>query len=349
MIHRDLCNPINTKNYSPLRMQFHFLLSRYVCWDGFIPLTRKEIADHLNCNIQSIHKFIKKGSQEGLLSLEGDRLYLVKKVEKHTEGYVKHYPFLESEQFRNLSVHAQRFVLYTLWAGIHTGRPLKRDLSTLYHSTIETSGVLNLYSRAPIYAVLEETKQFLKLEIIQHKGKEMVRVSGLNEAFSLEKALHNQGEMKLLEDTLEDYHSDELVSTAAREDILKLKKHYVQTLNSVGIELFSHALKKLLSLHKLFDLNLRGEIGIYLKSILTDLEEKILPTLRNRIIHVTQSITKTKQIMLARSSDWVKQFESIINELTNAFQLICSKRTQVKLTDSKEKRSFPFYNWVENE
>jgi hypothetical protein len=350
MIHRDLCNPTNTKNYSPLRMQFHFLLSRYVCWDGFIPLTRKEMADLLSCDIQSIHKFIKKGVRESVLSLEGDRLYLLKKVDEYTEGYVKHYPFLESTQFKALSIHAQRFILYTLWTGVHTGRPLKRDLSTLYHSANQTNGVLNLYSRAPIYSVLEEAKTFLNLEIIVQKGREMVRVTSLQDPFSQQRALENQGEMKLLEDTLDANNCDELVSLISREQILKLKKHCVRTLHSIGIELFSHALRKLLSLHKLFELNNHGEIGVYLKAILNDLEQKILPTLQKRIDYAKKAIIKTQNLLVTGSTQWVQGFESKLDKLTKIVQFISQKTKGNNLfKGNKLFDSFPFYNWLEME
>lgn len=347
MIHRDLCDPTNTKNYSSLRIQFHLLLSRYVCWDGFIPLTRRELANLLSCDIQSIHKFIKKGVLEGVLSLEGDRLYLLKTVTNYTDGYVKHYPFLETSQFQNLSIHAQRFVLYTLWTGVHTGRPLKRDLSSLYHSASETHGVLNLYSRAPIYAILEESKTFLTLEIIHSKGKEMVRVTGLCEPYVKEQALENQGEMKLLQDILEIHHCDELVSSFSCEEILKLKKHYARTLNSIGIELFSHALKKILSLHKLYELDRRGEVGIYLKSILNDLEEKILPTLQKRINHTQNAIKRIKKQVGTAAQLWTKKFIVKIDELSQAFQFLLTKqkKDQVNINMSP----FPFYNWLEIE
>lgn len=63
---------------------------------------------------------------EGSLALHNDRLYLLRRVDDYKRGYVKHFPFLESENFRKMSLHAQRFVLYTLWSGVHTGRPLKR-------------------------------------------------------------------------------------------------------------------------------------------------------------------------------------------------------------------------------
>lgn len=353
MIHRDLCDPTKTKNYSPLRMQFHFVLSRYVCWDGFIPLTRQEMAELLSCNIQSIHKFIKKGTQEGILSLEGDRLYLLKRVDEYTDGYVKHYPFLESVQFQSLSIHTQRFVLYALWAGVHTGRPLKRNLTTLYHATTEHCGVLNLYCKSPIYLVLEEAKTFLELEIIQQKGKEMVRVTGLRAPFAQQKALDNQGEMKLLQNILEAHHCDELVSVSSREEILKLKKHYTRTLNSIGMELFSHALIKLLSLHKLYDLNLRGEIGIYLKSILTDLEQKILPTLQKRLALCKQAIRQTKDLIVTSAVQWIKGFEQQLHQLNQALHFLMSKQKQPDepsmLNTDKTWSSFPFFNWLEME
>jgi hypothetical protein len=345
MIHRDLCNPVNTKNYSPLRIQFHLLVSRYVCWDGFIPLTRNEMADLLKCDIQSINKFIKKGLREQILSLDGNRLFLLKRVNEYTEGYVKHYPFLESAEFKALSVHAQRFILYTLWTGVHTGRPLKRELSSLYHSGKELTGVLNLYSKAPIYSILEESKMFLKLEIITQNRKEMVRIIGLQESFHAEQALENEGESKLLKDTLEEQCCDsELLTDMSIQDILKIKKYYFQKFHSIGMEVFSHALKKLFSLHKFYELNDRGEIGGYLKAILKDLELKILPTLQKRVEYVKHSISYTKNLWIQTKSQVTTHFQSKLDKLTEILKIIEQKTSSIERDNS-----FTFYNWLETE
>lgn len=342
MIHRDLCNPVNTKQYSPLRMQFHFLLSRYVCWDGLIPLTRKEMANLLGCNIQSINKFIKKGISENILSRQGNKLYFLKRVEQYSEGYVKHFSFLESNEFLSLSVHAQRFVLYTLWAGVHSGRPLKRELSTLYHSTKEFNGVLNLYSKDPIYSILEEVKKFLNLEITIQNQKEIVRISGLQKNYAKQEVLENQGEKELLSQILEKQGCDELLSENSCKEILKLKKHYFQKFQDIGIELFSHALQTLLVTHKLLDLNNRGQIGIYLKSILTDFEKKIVPTLQKRVEYMTQSISHAKDLLIHTKSQIVNKFQSELNRLTTILN-------QLNTIDNStyNSRSFPFFNWLE--
>ncbi len=344
MIHRDLCNPSTTKYFSSLRMQFNFLLSRYVCWDGFIPLTLCEMAEKLNCDIQSIRKFIKRGTQEEMLRVEGDRLYLIKKVDEYSQGYIKHFPFLESVEFRSMSVHAQRFVLYTLWTGVHTGRPLKRDLSTLYHAKVERNGVLNLYYREPVYLVLNEAKTFLKLEIVIEKNREMVRVTGLQDQYAYQEALANKGEQKLLQDILWDHGVDELVSATSREDILKLKKHYLSSLQSVGMELFTHALKKLLAVHKLYELDQQGEVGKYLRSILVDLEEKILPTLHKQVFYITNAIQTMENTLVSGVSLWIKRFEKQKQIITQAIQKIKSK------IDPPREEKYPFvsYNWLEN-
>lgn len=344
MIHRDLCNPSTTKYFSSLRMQFNFLLSRFACWDGFLPLTLSEMAKKLCCDIQSIRKFIKKGIFEEMLRLEGNRLYLVKKVDDYSQGYIKHFPFLESTEFRSLSIHAQRFVLYTLWSGIHTGRPLKRDLSTLYHSKEERNGVLNLYYREPVYLVLDEVKSFLKLEIITEKNREMVRITGLQDQYACQEALANEGEQKLLQDILWNHGMDELVSAASREDILKLKKHYLSSFQSVGLELFAHALKKLLSVHKLYELNQQGEVGKYLRSILVDLEQKILPTLQKQVYYVTQAIQTMEDTLISGASLWIKRFEKQKQIITHAIEKIKSKVDPPR----EEKIPFVFYNWLEN-
>jgi len=346
MIHRYLCNPANTKHYSSLRMQFHFLLSRNVCWNGFIPLTRKEMAEELSCDIQSIDKFIKKGSKEGVLKLEGDRLFLVKHVTDYTKGYIKHFPFLESDALKRLNVHTQRFILYTLWYGVHTGRPLKRSLSALYHSTKDYLGVLNLYSKAPLYEIFEEAKAFLKLELIVERGKEMVRVTGVQDEYALQPALTNQGEMKYLENVLMDRYCDEHVSISSREEILKIKSHYFKELGSIGIDLFSHALEKLLTVHKLYELNNDNEVGKYLKSILKDLETNILPKLQKHRDQFKYAIKTMSDWIIPGVTDWIARFKGKIDLLTKAENYI-RKKMDEQPPKKEEIEDFPFYNWLE--
>jgi hypothetical protein len=299
------------------------------------------MADNLNCDIQSIQKFIKKGVRENILSVQGDSLFLLKRVGEYTEGYVKHFPFLESAQFTSLSIHAQRFILYTLWAGVHTGRPLKREIGSLYHSSKELNGVLNLYSKAPIYSILDEVKTFLNLEITVQNRKEVVRVLGLKKCFTKQQALENVGERKLLTNILEANHCDELLSKTSCQEILKVKKYCLQKLQSVGMELFSHGLQKLLSLHKLFELNKRGEVGIYLNSIIKDLEHKIIPTLQKRVEYIKQSILQTKNLFIQTKSQVISGFQSKLDKLTQLLESLHREPTP--------KGSFPFYNWLETQ
>lgn len=339
MIHRDLCDPKNTKDYSPLRMQFHFLLSRFSCWDGLISITKSEMADLLECDMQSINKFIKKGMKEHILSFEGNRLFLLKRVNQFSDGYVKHFPFLESVEFKTLNVHTQRFILYTLWAGVHTNRPLKREISSLYHSGKELTGVLNLYSKAPIYSILEEAKKFLKIELTTKNNKEMVRVLGLHEPFIAEQALENKGETQLLLNMLDEYFCDTPLSKISFQEILKIKKHYFTKLQSIGMELFSCALKKLFSLHKLYDLDNRGEIGRYLKSILKDMEQKLVSTLQKRVEYTENSIFHTRKLGIPMASKIISYFQSKLTQLTKTLKML--------QPNNHSDIQFSFYNWLE--
>jgi hypothetical protein len=302
------------------------------------------MAHLLDCDMQSITKFIKKGIREDVLTLQGDRLFLLKRVDQYSEGYIKHFPFLESPEFMALSVHAQRFILYTLWAGVHTGRPLKRNLSSLYHVNEEYNGVLNIYSRAPIYAVLEEAKAFLDLEIIVQNDEEFVRVKGLNESYANQTALENQGEKKLLISLLEAKGFDEVLSETSCQEILKIKKHYFQKLQATGMELFSHALEKLLSVHKIYDLNKRREIGFYLKSILNDLEQQIIPTLKKRVEYIKRSLSyATKNLWFDKKVDLIQTFQYNLDKLINHLKLLTAHSTP------RQDTAFPFYNWLETE
>jgi hypothetical protein len=243
-----------------------------------------------------------------------------------------------------LSVHAQRFILYTLWAGVHTGRPLKRNLSSLYHVNEEYNGVLNIYSRAPIYAVLEEAKAFLDLEIIVQNDEEFVRVKGLHESYANQKALENQGEKKLLISLLEAKGFDEVLSETSCQEILKIKKHYFHKLQATGMELFSHALEKLLSVHKIYDLNKRREIGFYLKSILNDLEQQIIPTLKKRVEYIKRSLSyATKNLWFDKKVDLIQTFQYNLDKLIHHLKLLTAH--SIPRQDS----AFPFYNWLETE
>lgn len=323
MIHRDLCDPSKTKLYSPLRMQFYFVLSRYVCWDGLIPLTYKEIAKLLKCDIQSIYKFVKKGIKDNTLALEGKRLYLLKRVGDFKEGYVKHFPFLESNEFRRMNVHTQRFVLYALWYGVHSGRPFKRPITSLYHCTPEHQGVLNLYSKAFVYPILDEAKNFLDIELSQDNEREFVRIHGLKIEYAEQSALHNMGEQKLLDNTLCSFHCDDLISEQGRESILKLKKYYVDKFGSFGSELLTSALEKLLTLHKVHELDFNQQLGFYLKSILSDLEVKLLPVVEKCIYNAQKAIEYTRKLsFIPEAMTWVNRFETQFKQLASICQTL---------------------------
>ncbi|QYY44719.1 hypothetical protein ACKE5C_18975 (plasmid) [Aneurinibacillus thermoaerophilus] len=346
MIHRDFCNPKYTKEYSSLRMQFHFLLSRHVCWDGLVSLSLKEMADRLSCSLQSIYKFIRKGIRDGILEQCGDRLYLLKRVGDYTQGYIKHYPFLESTEFQAMSLHAQRFVLYCLWSGVHTGRPLKRSLSALYHSSPERQGVLNLYTKKELYPVLEECKAFLKLEIETTRGQEKVLVRGLREEYALQGALENQGEKLWLEEQLWKEDCEHLVSSEAKENLLRMKKEYVNKFQEVGLELFCHALKKLMFSHKLFELNQAGEIGQYFRAILDELEEKMLPVLEKYMQSLENAYTATQHILVREADKLLTHFKEKWDKIRKAVYAIKNK------VDPPEPKpvlqvDFKPYNWLE--
>lgn len=81
-----------------------------------------------------------------------------------------------------------------LWAGAHMGLTFKHEITALYHVSDDSTGSLNIYSRGAVYPVLEQAKAYLKLELLEEKGKEMVRITGLQDAYANETALDNQGE-----------------------------------------------------------------------------------------------------------------------------------------------------------
>jgi hypothetical protein len=349
MIHRELCDPLKTKEYTPLRMQFHFLLSRHVCIDGYVPLTRNQIATRLSCTLQTVDKFLKDGVEEGIVQLDGDRLYFLKRV-NHEEGYVKHFPFLESKEFMGLHLHAQRFILYMLWIGVYSGRTFVMELSSLYHSTPERQGKLNIYDRATLYLVLEQVKSFLHLEILQHEKKgDYVRVTGLKAPYNQQAVLENMGEQLWLDDVLFDEGIDTLPSEI-RIEILKQKKSYYSSYQHLGLELFQHGLKKLLSsFFKLADLIRQGiqSFGAYFKSILKNEEESILPQLKARAQYLGHSVRVSRYLL--NHDDLVHYFASRRKSLDAIITKIL--KTADKVDGVKERSREPAfvpYNWLEN-
>lgn len=361
MIHRDFCNPTYTKEYSALRMQFHFLISRYTCRDGHVFLSLKDMAEKLSCSMQSIYKFIRKGIREGSLAQHNGRLYLLRRVDDYTRGYVKHYPFLESDEFRNMSLHAQRFVLYALWSGVHTGRPLKRALTVLYHSTKQYQGVLNIYTKKELEAVLQEAAAFLKLEITTVRGIEKVTVRGLREKYAHQPVLENAGEHEWLDHELVKLDCEDLVPKAARQDLLKMKSEYIKKFADAGAELFSKALHKLASSYKLLnqELTKEGEIGRYFRSILGELEAKILPYLKKQLAMAKNALQTTQFLPVQPASPegylvdhWVARFTERVNQLQQLIGSIAGTQPvafQAPAPALPVMSRFPFYNWLEAE
>ncbi|MEW9672968.1 hypothetical protein [Ammoniphilus sp. 3BR4] len=351
MIHRDLCDPAYTKNYSSLRMQFHFVLSRFVCVDGLVPLTKEEIAQEMKCDIQSVYKHMRAAEKDGVIRVEGDRIYLLKHVpsKDYKEGYVKHYPFIESDKFKALSVQAQRFILYTLWVGVYNqGRKLEREVSTLYHKPSQHDGVLNIYSKKPALVVLEEAKTFLKFEPAA-KGENWFKVTGVLEQFEVQ-PLKNQGDIKWLDDLLVTSTCD-LLSDKTKGDMIAIKKQYFYDLGSIGLELFAHALDKVLLSFKLYQLELKNEVIPYLRGTLLDLKEKILPTIQKNITYTKQALQTSKDLLVNGTRNWVSRFEKQLVQLQSVRDYILTNLK--KKEEPKEKRQqqflepFPFYNWLE--
>lgn len=366
MIHRDLCDPKYTKHYSSLRMQFHFVLSRHAAWDGEIPLTIKEMSREVNCDVQSIHKFIKKGCKEGILSVKNNQVYLHKLVSDYEDGYVKHFPFLESEEFRNLSLHAQRFILYLLWYGVHTGRPFKRDLTSLYHSTSDREGVLNLYFRAPIFDVIKEVEPFLHISIIEERDTTRVRVTGLKEPYASQQALSNIGEHKLLDNELKKYGCDECVSENSRIEILKIKDNCLTTLKEWGKEVFQTALDKLLSLHKLFKLDEQGEVGKYFRKLIQEEQKELFLLLNHRKKNLDSILASLDSYWVKAEEKERKDVRGLHNKFRNMLASVKDMLQQIEnyIRTSREARAklepainllpfpdqpFTFYNWLEEE
>jgi hypothetical protein len=346
MIHRYLCDPQNTKNYSGLRMQFHFLISRYVCEDGFIPLTYQEIAELLSCDIQSVYKFIKQSSQEGIIEVIGKNLYLKKHVNKENFkeiGYIAHLPFIESSAYRSLGLQTQRFALYALWSGVHKGKVLVREVSKLYHTHGERNGALNLYTKEAAELVLEEASLIFHVERFKKAGKEWFKVTSLRTEFQ-EKSLWNQGENKWLEDRLLKYYCDTILSDETKKNILQLKSEYIRKLGSIGLELVERALETLLFSFSLYDQEQRREVGKVFRGILNKLAVKLVPTIRTRIVNTQRALKEASQHISAKATTWIQNFTNRLSDLEFAYTQL---KEMFSSKDEQKPIAFPFYNWLE--
>lgn len=365
MIHRDFCNPEYTKEYSALRMQFNFLLSRYTCQDGLVSISLNDIAEKLSCSLQSIYKFVRKGLREKSLAFYNNHLYLLRRVnhENYTEGYVKHFPFLESEDFQGMSLHAQRFVLYALWSGVHTGRHLKRALSDLYHSTKDYEGALNIYTKKELKAALKEAATFLRLEVTTVRGIEKVTVYGLREEYAHQPALENVGEYEWLDEQLVKLDVEDLVPKTARRDLLKMKSEYINRFAEAGKEMFVQALERLANSYKLLhkELTKEGEISRYFRSILEELAEKALPFLQKQLVTAKNALITTQFLPMKQDTPeastvdrWASWFRGRIEQLQQGIEWITGKHQQPAALSGIGQTlpaigEFPFYNWLEAE
>lgn len=355
MIHRDLCDPNFTKNYSPLRMQFHFVLSRNVCIDGLIPLTKEEIANEMKCDLQSVYKFIYAAQKDEIIRIENDQIYLLKHVPSndYKEGYIRHYPFLESEEFRELNVQTQRFILYALWRGVYNpGMKMEMKISDLYHrSAYERNGKLNLYSRQPALDVIKEAERFLKFDTPK-KGDGWIKITGIKEGFDV-KPLQNQGEMKWIDELLVTASCD-LISNMTKGKIIELKKNYYNKLNSTGLELIHTALDRVLLSFKLYELESRDEVIPYLRTVLKNLEKEMLPTINRVILNTKQALNTTKDLLVSGTQSWAQRFKQQLENLLKVREYLLSNLRKEKAAEIDRKKDkltepFPFYNWLEPE
>lgn len=288
MIHKDLCNPDYTKNWTALRIQFNFLLSS-IHRNGEIPLSMNEIAQRLNCHVDSIRRCSAEAEYDGTIRREGDKIFFTKCVEEG-DSYVKHFPFLDTEAFRGEDIQVIRFVLFALFRGVYAEtRAINQSLQKFYHKldkqkNIVEEGLFNIYHAGKMRDVIEKSSKYL---VFSQAPIHVVRVIGLREEYTYPEPVKNQGELLMFRKTLAKYGLEDATSEAI-EELVKIKSRYKK---NIGIEAANEIVDEALvrSLNRqdsvLVSLIIRNDlrsIGNYFSTVCQDVEQEYASRLQHR-------------------------------------------------------------------
>lgn len=288
MIHKNLCKASFTKHHTVLRIQFNFLLSTVHTWEGEIPLTAPELAEKLNCHVDTMRRLIAEALYDGVLRREGDRLFFTKRVKNPEKGYVKHFSFLNSLEFRQEDIQVIRFVLEVLSTGAYSpGYFFHAKVTKLYHrlnkkKEIVEEGRFNIYFPAKLNDVMEKAKKYL---IFADSPDHVVRIVGLRPEWNQE-AVKNVGEQYAFLKILKRFGLGD-VATPALEELVKVKENYrslgVEMAKSIADEALLRALNqeggKFISL---LLSNKNREIGAYFRKVCDEVEQEMAATLVKR-------------------------------------------------------------------
>lgn len=288
MIHKDLCRASFTKHHTVLRIQFNFLLSSVHTWEGEIPLTASELAGKLGCHVGTMRRLIAEALSDGVLRQEGGRFFFTKCVKNPEKGYVKHFPFLDSHEFRQEDIQVIRFVLEVLTTGAYSpGHLFHAKVTELYHrlnkkKEIVEEGRFNIYFPAKLNEVIEKAKKYL---IFADSPDHVVRVVGLRPEWD-QAAVKNVGEQYAFLKNLKRFGLDD-VATSALEELVKVKDHYRNLGGELAKSIAEEALLRALNQEggKFISLllsNKHREIYAYFRKVCDEVEQEMASTLVKR-------------------------------------------------------------------
>lgn len=188
--HLDNFAATNTTYFTSLRIQLNLLLGCYAAYAGEIPLSKKEIADELGCSRARIRKLLAEAESEGFIQLKDEKIFLSKYIDfsddsdNGAKGYVKHFKFLNTEEFKNESRPVQRFILEMLRHRFYVKGifPYVTRVNNLYNSKKNQVGTFNINSLTQMLNIIKSAQKYLNIELIELSPKVWsIKVSSIKE------------------------------------------------------------------------------------------------------------------------------------------------------------------------
>lgn len=337
MIHKDLCKAQNTKYWTPLKMQLNFLLSSVHTWNGVIPLTIHEIAEELKCRPETVKRLLIEAETEGIVHWEADRLFFDKYI-RYSEKtqYVKHFAFLQSEEFRNEDVQVIRFVLEMLNRGIYNDHSIfNMKFSNLFHKRnrlkeIVQDGLFNVYHGSKMKEILIKAEKYLIFS--KDTSDNIIRVIGIQPKYANLGIIENQGEKLLVLMKLKDLGLED-VNTEKIEELIKVKSRYLKLDPEMAQEIGSEALRRSLESDRFKSLLLMSdnhrEIGAYFSHVCQEVEneyaqglfkkQESLKRAKNFTKTISGSLSGIKQNLKQLYNEILKPSIERVKEQINAF------------------------------
>ncbi|MED0739051.1 hypothetical protein [Aneurinibacillus thermoaerophilus] len=348
-LHPSLFHASSTTEWSGQRIEFHFHLTRIAAWNGIIPLTPTEIAAEIGCTSEAVRRYIVQAIDDQIIEeTAAGKLRLLTFIEKADENekqthYVRHFPFFYSQDFRNLSVAAKRFLLHCLANGAYwkaTG--YERKLKDMYHSyhrigggkRIYKRGLFNIYQRKQMLDIIDEVRPFLDITI-RNEGtqKEVIRVIARSNYFPNDKetVVKNVGKHIWVKKKL-DKHGYILSSVHEKSvnNLVAIMNDYVNRLSfEDASELFEESLSQLSHSLSFLDALSREDMeqDVYriFYSVMKQNEEKYVEQLSIQYEMLSdKSGAKKKAFFAGRNS--IQEKLAALDEKLNTFKAYWKKR-----------------------